>query len=148
MRVSELLRAKARAAITLAPDTSLGEAAKLFLEHRIGGAPVVGADGTLLGFVAEREFVVAVDRTNASIRRKTVDHVMRTPPPVCSAGDTLQDVMTRMTHQRLRHLVVVDEGRVAGVISVGDIVKHRLDELETEAGVLRDYVAAQRAVVP
>jgi CBS domain-containing protein len=146
MRVSELLRSKGGDAITLAPDTSLGDAARLFLERKIGGAPVVGRDGELMGFVAEREFVIAVDRTNASIRRKSIDHVMRTPAPVCSADDTLQDVMTRMTHQRLRHLVVVDGGRVAGVISVGDIVKHRLDELETEAGVLRDYVAAQRAV--
>jgi signal-transduction protein with cAMP-binding, CBS, and nucleotidyltransferase domain len=71
---------------------------------------------------------------------------MTKPAPTCSAGDAIRDVMTRMTRDRLRHLVVIDQGRPFGVISVGDLVKHRLDELETETGVLRDYVAGRRAI--
>lgn len=146
MHVSEILRGKTSGAITIAPDTSLGEAARLFLEHKIGGAPVVDDEGELVGFLAEREFVIAVDRTNASIRRQAVDAFMQQPAPTCSAEDSLHDVMTRMTHQRLRHLVVLDEGEIKGVISVGDVVKFRLEELETETNVLRDYVAGRRAI--
>ena len=146
MRVRELLHRKSAQVITITPSTSLGEAARLFLEHRIGGVPVVTKEGELVGFVAEREFVTAVDQTNASIRRREVEIFMRSPAPTCAADDSLQDVMTRMTNHRLRHLVVIDEGRIAGVISVGDLVKFRLDELETETGVLRDYVAAHRAI--
>jgi predicted transcriptional regulator len=70
---------------------------------------------------------------------------MRRPVPVCSADDSLRDVMARMTRDRLRHLVVLDGDSVTSVISVGDLVKHRLEQLETETGVLRDYVAAYRA---
>lgn len=147
MNVRELLRRKASSVITITPSTSLGEAAGLFLEHKIGGVPVVTEEGELIGFLAEREFVTAVDRTNASIRSRAVDAFMQQPAPTCSAEDSLRDAMTRMTHQRRRHLVVLDEGQITGVISVGDIVKFRLEELETETGVLRDYVAGQRAIL-
>ncbi len=147
MTVGHILRRKAANVITITPSTSLGEAASLFREHKIGGVPVVTDEGELVGFLAEREFVTAVDRTNASIRRTTVDEFMQRPAPTCSAEDSLHEVMDRMTHERRRHLVVLDEGRVTGVISVGDIVKYRLEELETEAGVLRDYIAGQRATM-
>jgi CBS domain-containing protein len=146
MRVGELLRRKSADVIAVPPTTSLGEAARLFLEHRIGGVAVVSEGGELLGFLAEREFVTAVDETNASIRRKTIDKVMKTPAPTCSADDTIHDVMLRMTNTRQRHLVVVDGAQILGVISVGDMVKFRLEELETEAAVLRDYVAGHRAI--
>jgi CBS domain-containing protein len=146
MNVSEILRRKAASVITIGPGTSLGQAAGLFLEHRIGGVPVVTEEGELMGFLAEREFVSAVDQTNASIRSRPVEAFMQRPAPTCSAQDSLPDVMTRMTHQRLRHLVVMDQGEIKGVISVGDVVKFRLEELETETGVLRDYLAGQRAI--
>ena len=146
MTVGEILRRKSSNVITITTGTSLGSAASLFLEHKIGGVPVVTEEGDLAGFLAEREFVTAVDQTNASIRRQDVDAFMQQPAPTCSAKDSLHDVMNRMTHQRLRHLVVMDEGKIAGVISVGDVVKFRLEELETETGVLRDYVAGQRAI--
>lgn len=146
MTVAKILRRKTSSVITITTGTSLGSAASLFLEHKIGGVPVVTEEGELVGFLAEREFVTAVDQTNASIRRQDVDAFMQQPAPTCSADDSLHDVMNRMTHQRLRHLVVLDDGKIAGVISVGDVVKFRLEELETEAGVLRDYVAAQRAI--
>jgi CBS domain-containing protein len=70
---------------------------------------------------------------------------MRRPAPTCRADDPLPGVMARMTRNRLRHLVVVGDDGIVGVVSVGDLVKHRLEQLETETGVLRDYVAAQRA---
>ena len=112
----------------------------------VAGLPVVAADGAVLGFLAERDIVATVDRHAGGIRHLSVGDVMRRPAPVCGVDDTLHEVMARMTRDRLRHIVVVDAGRIAGLISVGDLVKHRLEELETEANVLRDYVAAQRAL--
>ena len=119
--------------------------ARLLIEHGIGGVPVVSAGGAAVGFIAEREIVSAVGQHPDGIRHLRAETVMRKPAPACSADDALQDVMARMTRQRLRHLIVEDAGRIAGVISVGDLVKYRLEQLETETGVLRDYVAAQRA---
>jgi CBS domain-containing protein len=99
----------------------------------------------VVGFVAERDIVKALEASREQAVRLPVQQVMRRPAPTCGSEDSLQEVMARMTRDRLRHLVVVDAGRIAGVISVGDIVKYRLEQLETETGVLRDYVAAQRA---
>ena len=145
MVVRDLLRMKGSDVISVEPGTDLDAVVHLLMRHRIGGLPVVGADGTPLGFVAERDVVRAVDRNPEGIRHLAVDAVMQAPAPTCTGDDSLRRVMGRMTRERLRHLIVVDGGRIAGVISVGDLVKHRLEQLETEAGVLRDYVAAQRA---
>lgn len=145
MSVRELLRSKRSGVVTVAPDDTLGEAARLMMRNDIGGLPVVSADGRPLGFIAEREVVRAVDRNGGAIQHLTVRSSMR-PLPLCSADDSLQEVMGRMTRDRLRHIVVTDGSAIAGIVSVGDIVKHRLEQLEMETGVLRDYVIAQRAL--
>lgn len=145
MSVRQVIRRKAGELVTVAPDQELTFAVRLLLERRIGGLPVVEASGGLVGFLSERDVVQAVDRSSLGVGHLRVDQVMHRPPPTCSVDDTLQEVMMRMTRDRLRHLVVMDGHTLAGVLSVGDLVKHRLEQLETEAGVLRDYVAAQRA---
>ena len=144
MRVRDVLDRKPSSVITVEPETEVGAVARLLVQHGIGGVPVATRGGRLVGFLAEREIVQAVDVHSDGVRRLRAEDVMR-PAPTCTADDPLQDVMARMTRQRLRHLVVVDDGRPAAVISVGDLVKHRLEQLETETGVLRDVVAAQRA---
>jgi CBS domain-containing protein len=143
-RVRELLQGKHAALITARPDMDLGTAAHLLQRYQIGGLPVVEEEGRLVGFLAEGDIVRAVDRGADAARGHTVSRFMQ-PPPTCSAEDSLHDVMSRMTRERNRHLVVLDAGEIAGIISIGDLVKHRLDELETETGVLRDYVVASRA---
>jgi CBS domain-containing protein len=145
MRVGDILAKKPARVTTVAPDADLASAVGLLMEHGIGGLPVVAAGETPVGFLSERDVVDVVNRYDGPIRHLRVESVMR-PAPSCVAEDRLEDVMAKMTRQRLRHLVVLDGGRLAGVISVGDLVKHRLEQLETETGVLRDYVAAQRAV--
>jgi CBS domain-containing protein len=147
MVVRDLLTKKGSAVITVEPDSDVGEAAHLLILHNIGGLPVATRQGELVGFIAERDIVRAVDTNDEEIREVTVTQAMRRPAPVCSSDDTLHDVMDRMSRERLRHLVVLDGDQIQGVISVGDLVKHRLEELETEAGVLRDLVAAQRATM-
>jgi CBS domain-containing protein len=114
------------------------------IEHQIGGLPVVTPLGAVVGFVAERDVVRAVHEHQTAVHQLPIDQVMR-PTPACEADESLEDAMRRMTIQRQRHLVVQDDGRLIGVISVGDVVKYRLEQLETETAVLRDHVAAQRA---
>lgn len=145
MSVRALLERKPTGAVTIGLSATVAEAARLLIERGVGGLPVLDGAGKVVGFVSERDFVRVVDGGLDDVAEQPVSVVMRRPAPSCSADDSVQAVMQRMTRERLRHLVVMDGGRLAGVISVGDIVRHRLDQLETETGVLRDYVAAQRA---
>ena len=145
MSVRELLNRKPTGVVSVTPTTSVADASRVLMDEGVGGLPVVDERGRLVGFLAERDIVGLVDGKASGIRDTPVSSAMRRPAPVCGADESLRSVMTRMTRERLRHLVVMDGERIAGVISVGDIVKQRLEQLETEAGVLRDYVAAQRA---
>ena len=144
MHVRDLIHRKGTpAVITVDPAATVARAAQLLLQHNVGGLPVLDDAGRLLGFVGERDLIEALERRGTDVRATPVSVVMRRAP-TCTPDEPLQAVMARMTQNRTRQLVVLDGGRVTGIISVGDIVKQRLDELETETGVLRDYVAAQR----
>lgn len=146
MHVRDLLKQKEATVISVGPDTNVSTAAHRMMRHNVGGLPVIGTVGQLVGFVAERDVVRAIDDHADDVRQLAVERIMQRPPATCTLEDALRDVMARMTRNRLRHLVVLEGDRIAGVISVGDLVKHRLEQLETEAGVLRDYVAARRAI--
>lgn len=145
-RVRDLLRQKNPVVITVEPVTEVRTAVRLLLQNYIGGLPVVEQDVRLVGFLGERDLIAAMDHHRAAVRDLSVAEVMQ-QPPTCATDDPLRAVMARMTRERLRHLVVVDGDRLAGILSIGDLVKHRLDELETETGVLRDYLTAHRAAV-
>jgi CBS domain-containing protein len=144
MHVQDLLDRKAVALITVGPDAHLGAAVRLLVTHHIGALPVVDAGGTLVGLIDERDVVRATHERFYSFDRLRVRDVMR-PAPTCEASDTIEEAMLRMTLERRRHLLVTYQGAVRGVISLGDLVKARLEQVETEAGVLRDYLAAHRA---
>lgn len=143
MKVRDLLEKKSSSVISIRDRASVGEAARLLIEHGVGGLPVLDDGKRLVGFVSERVVVEALDRYDGDVREACVGDIMRRPP-TCDLDDSLVNVMTRMTRERHRHLVPVNEGRPVGIISVGDILKNRLDELEIETGVLRDYAAARR----
>jgi CBS domain-containing protein len=143
MRVRELLDRKPSTLFTIDVDRTVKQAVHLLILHDIGGLPVVKGDGELVGIVAERDVVRAVERRSWNALDLRVGEIMRVAP-TCTPEQELHEVMRRMTTERQRHLVVVDNGRIIGVISVGDLLKHRLEELETEALVLRDYLAVQR----
>lgn len=144
MRVRDLLSQKPSAMITVQPNNALSTAVKLFIVHNIGSLPVLGADGAVVGILAERDVVRAVHERLDTLGELHVRDVMRAAP-MCEADDFVDDTMRTMTAHRQRHLLVRDRGAVVGLISLGDLVKHRLEQLETETGVLRDYVAGQRA---
>jgi len=143
MQVRDLLGRKRSQLVTVESTAPLKHAVRLFIEHSIGGLPVVDKGGALVGFVAERDVVGALHE-HPAVHDLPVETVMR-PAPICQADQPIEEAMREMTSKRHRHLLVKDGDEILGVISVGDIVKYRLEQLETEAGVLRDYVAAQRA---
>jgi CBS domain-containing protein len=145
MRVRELLRRKPTTVVTADPNMSVATAASMLVARGIGTLPVVSGSGNVVGLVSERDLVRAIHEHRDRVPALSLHQVMAAPAPACSGDDSLYDVMSRMTLERLRHLVVLEQGRLAGVLSVGDLVKYRLEQLETEAGILRDYVAAQRA---
>lgn len=144
MRVRELMTPESKV-VTVDPETTVDRAVDLLLRHEIGALPVVDRSRAPVGLVAERDIVRGLYRHGVRILDLTVERVMRRPPPVCDADDPVGTIMERMTRERMRHLIVRDGGRLAGVVSVGDLVKSRLRELEVETGVLRDYVSAQRS---
>jgi CBS domain-containing protein len=146
MHVHDLLDRKGGAAalITVSPDAHLAAAVRLLVTHHIGGLPVVDPGGALVGFLDERDVVRATHERFYSFERLRVRDVMH-PAPTCDAGDTIEEAMLTMTLQRQRHLLATSDGVLCGVISLGDLVKARLEQVEAEAGVLRDYLAAHRA---
>jgi len=144
MRVRDLVKRKP-ALITVQPADELRRAIQLLAVNHIGGLPVMGPDGTPVGFLAERDVVRAAYERPHSYEHLRVSDLMR-PALLCDADDSPEEAMQQMTSQRYRHLLVRDDGRIIGLISLGDLIKHRLEQLETETGVLRDYVAAHRAV--
>src|SRR5690349_3695433 len=144
MRVRDLISAKSDPVITVRATDELSTAIHLLIKHHIGGLPVLANDGSVVGIVSERDVVRAVYYKPSALGSLRVQDVMR-PPPTCDADDSIADAMRRMTEQRQRHFWVLDDGKLLGVLSVGDLLKDRLRQLETETGVLRDYIAAQRA---
>ncbi len=144
MQVRSIMTAES-AVITIAPGDTLADAVRALVDHGIGALPVIGRDRVPVGLIAERDIARALHEHTRATPEVAVQHVMQKPAPTCDLDDTLQDVMARMTRSRLRHLVVCDKGRLTGMLSVGDLLKHRLEQLETETGVLRDYVAGQRS---
>ena len=144
MRVRDLINAKSDTVITVQAKDELSTAIHLLMKHHIGGLPVLANDGSVVGILSERDVVRAVYYKPSALASLLVQDVMR-PPPTLDADDSIADAMHRMTAQRQRHFLVLDNGKLVGVLSVGDLLKDRLRQLETEADVLRDYVAAQRA---
>ena len=130
--------------VTVGPREEVAQVVRLLFIHNIGGMPVVAPDGDVVGFIGERDIVKTMNGHFGPVRRLLVQEVMQ-PAAFCDPDDSVETIMRRMTNERMRHLVVRDNGQVRGVVSVGDMVKLRLSELELETAVLRDYLAAHRA---
>lgn len=145
MKVRDILAHKGSAVVTVRPDTTVTTAVHRLMLERIG-ALVVSDDGVrLLGIVSERDIVrvVAERGADALAPDVTVEEVMTRNVLTCGLDDTVKDLMTTMTQRRIRHLPVVENGRLAGMVSIGDVVKNRLEEVELEANVLREYIHLQ-----
>jgi CBS domain-containing protein len=138
MTVAAILKAKGSHVETTSPDTTLYTVAWQLKSKNIGALVVVGADTSILGIISERDFVRAQIEHGAQVLALPVSRVMTTRVLTCTPDERVTGVMARMTRHRVRHLPVVDNGRLAGIVSIGDVVKYRLDELELEANILRE----------
>lgn len=143
MKVEKVLEVKGRAVHTVRPDQTVVEAVAALDAHHIG-ALVVSADGaTPEGILSERDIVRALPARAGAIMDAPVEALMSTPVTTCTREDSIAHVMELMTEHRSRHLPVMEHGRLCGLISIGDVVKHRLAELKDEAETLRDYIGAR-----
>ena len=149
MHVRQILDTKERVAgdngvATVSSDSNLTDVARVLAEHGVG-ALVVSDDGEQIkGIVSERDLARAVARQGASALELPVTQAMTSEVSTCSPGDTVDMLMEVMTRQRIRHLPVTVDGRLCGIISIGDVVKYRVAELQTESAALQEYLYSGR----
>lgn len=147
MLVKAILKAKARGAgvVTVSPDTTVAEAARSLATNRIGAVVAVEDGGTIAGILSERDIVRGVGLQGEGCLRETVRDLMTAAVLTCREEDSVESLMQIMTSRRIRHLPVVDgDGRLSGIVTIGDVVKSRLDEADMEVDNLRHYVVASR----
>jgi len=141
MNVHTILRNKGNSVATIHPDAAV-ERAIAVLRSRGIGALVVSDDGErVLGILSERDIVDALGRYGGELLAVSVGEVMTCPVVTCDPGDSVAELMAEMTNRRIRHFPVVDDGRLVGIVSIGDLVKSRLDEIEYEAHSMRSFIA-------
>ncbi len=141
MNVAAILAAKGREVATIPPHRTLSEAARLLAERRIGAVVVTDAKGLVLGILSERDIVRVIGLSGPEALSDAVSRHMTARVVTCTEATDLHDLMEAMTTGRFRHMPVVEEGRLAGIISIGDVVKHRVAVIEADARAMRDYIA-------
>jgi CBS domain-containing protein len=142
MLVRHILREKGRDIVTITVDATLSDAARLLARKRIGAVIVYGEDGSLAGILSERDLVRAVSEESVAALARPVSAYMTRAVMTCSENDSIEDLMELMTHRRFRHVPVMESERLVGIISIGDVVKTRIEETVREAATLREYIAA------
>lgn len=140
MKVSRILRSKQGDTVTVSPDMPVLEAAAELARHRIGAVIVLDADGSLAGIISERDIARALPERGPDLSRLKVADLMTREVTVCNPDHDVHHVMKQMTEGAFRHVPVVDGDRLAGIISIGDVVRARIDELEHEAADLQRYI--------
>jgi CBS domain-containing protein len=142
MNVETILRNKGREVATIRPGETVEAAIGTLISRNIG-ALVASEDGARVdGIISERDIVHALARLGTRLLSSTVAEVMTRPVVTCDPAKSVAELMAEMTNRRIRHLPVVQGGRLCGIVSIGDLVKHRLDEIEYEANSLRSFIAS------
>ena len=142
MQVIHILKTKGRDVVTVEPDATLAEAAQLLARRRIGAAVVVSATGGVAGILSERDIVRAIAEQSVEALGQSVHRHMTQAVSTCSEADTVDGLMETMTNGRFRHMPVVEDDRLCGIVSIGDVVKTCIAETAREARSLREYIAA------
>ncbi len=140
MKVESILEAKGRDILTIPSDTKVAEAARMLKEHRIGALVVSDDWSTAAGILSERDIVHAMVDHGAAVQDLPVSDLMTREVITCAPDDAIVDLMTQMTERRIRHLPVVEDGVLCGMVSIGDVVKNRIAEVETEASAMREFI--------
>lgn len=143
MQVSDILQKKGSRVVTVRPEERIGTFSHRLRQERIG-AMIVSSDGeTVEGIISERDIAHGLAAHGPALIEMKVSDLMTRTVVACKADDTIGDIARTMTNRRIRHLPVLDGNKLIGIVSVGDVVKHRMDELQMEANVLRDYAVAR-----
>ncbi len=140
MRIADVLRGKGTGVITVTSGAEIPEVLRLFAEHNLGALPVVD-DDSLVGIVSERDVVRRLHEHGADLLGRTVAEIMTADVVTCTPNDAAADLARVMTERRVRHLPVVVNGALAGIVSIGDLVKVRMDMLEKEREQLESYIS-------
>jgi CBS domain-containing protein len=141
-KVSAVLESKGHKVVTVAPRDTVASLVKVLSANRIGAVPVVNEEGRLAGIVSERDVIRGMVQHGDSVAALSVEHLMTTEVRTCSPEDAIVELMEVMTLQRIRHLPVVRNGALEGIVSIGDVVKQRLQEAQSELNELRSYISS------
>jgi CBS domain-containing protein len=142
MTVAQILEAKGRNVETGSPEEPVAAIAGRLAQRRIGSVVIVDNDGSIAGIVSERDIVRALAERGAGALAMPARAVMTSPVRTCSPSDSEAELMALMTEYRIRHLPVMENGRLAGMISIGDVVKFRIQAIEREAEEMKSYIAS------
>jgi CBS domain-containing protein len=141
MIVNRILSIKGRNVVTIEPSLTLGEAAKVLSERKIGALLVSDGRQPVLGIISERDIVRAISAHGAGALEQPVSGFMTEKVVTCTSQTIINDVMEVMTQGKFRHIPVVEGGSLLGIISIGDVVKFRVEEIEAEAQAIKEYIA-------
>jgi len=140
MNVEQILAAKGTTIVSIEPNAKLVDAAQLLHKNRIGAVVIAGAGGRLAGILSERDIVRAVAEHGVDALTTPVSQEMTRNVLTCVESDSVADIMEKMTTGKFRHLPVLREGKMVGLVSIGDVVKQRVGEIERESEDMRDYI--------
>jgi CBS domain-containing protein len=139
-KVSSVLEHKGHDVVTVAPRQTVTSVVKVLAQNRIGAVPVINEAGQLIRIISERDIIRGISEHADAVLTLPADHLMTRDVKTCSSEDQLVDIMAVMTQQRIRHLPVIQNGALHGIVSIGDVVKQRLEEVQSEAEELRRYI--------
>jgi CBS domain-containing protein len=141
MTIAAILGGKGHDVVSIAGDRTVSEAAALLAERRIGAVPVI-EDGQVVGIFSERDVIYCLDRDGAAALERKVSQVMTAPAITVSPDESVLGALALMTRRRIRHLPVLEAGKCVGFVSIGDLVKYRIERIESEAEAMRAYIQA------
>jgi len=141
MNIAQILKTKGRAVATARPDSTLSEIIARLAQKKIGAIVVVGDNGEVVGILSERDIIRQLAERGSAALKEPASKSMTTAVVSCQETSTLDEMMELMTQGRFRHVPVIEDGALVGIVSIGDIVKHHVAEVEMEVSAMRDYFA-------
>ena len=142
MQVENILQSKGSKVFTVKTTAPISDAVNLLSTQRIGAVIVVADNGSIAGIVSERDIVKQLGSDPAGLLKRPVGDIMTTKLITCSPATAISELMEQMTQFRIRHIPIVENGELAGIVSIGDVVKYKIEETEQEAQALREYIAS------
>jgi len=142
MQVEYILQSKGMTVHTVLAHAPISEAVRMLNENRIGAVVVLADNGEVAGILSERDIVRHIGDEPAALLKRAVREVMTSPVITCDRRTTISELMEQMTQHRIRHIPIVDNGELVGIVSIGDVVKRKIEEAEQEALALREYIAS------